>query len=254
MINMKIIVDGLRKLGVRTGDRILVHSSLSKFGYVEGGEETVIHSMLQAVGLEGTVIVPTITGRREDGPKHPPQFDVRKTSCWTGRIPEMFRKWPGAVRSLSPTHSVAALGPEARCLLTGHEDSRTPCGEGSPYVKLAEVGGKVIFFGVTLDSGTTFHSAEELSGVPYHLQPEPTRCQIVDENGQKMERECILHRWGYRRRFAELEEIFLERNILKRSLIGAAKTIVLKSGPMLELTLDLLKKDPWHLVKLEDQP
>ncbi len=251
-VDAKIIHDGLRNLGVQSGDRVLVHSSLSKFGYVEGGPETVILALLHTVGPEGTVLVPTLTGTRRDGPKHPPRFDVRTTPCWTGRIPETLRQWPGAVRSLGPTHSVAALGADARRLLVGHEDCRTPCGPGSPYVKLAEARGKIVFFGMTLRSNTTFHSAEELADVPYHLQPEPTRCRIIDETGRVLERECVLHDWSVSRQFGT-EEVLLEKGILRRGPIGLANTLVVESGPLLEFYVHLLKNDPWHFVKREDR-
>ncbi len=214
----------------------------------------MIRALLAAVEPEGTVLVPTLTGTQKDGPKHPPRFDVRTTSCWTGRIPETLRQWPGAVRSLSPTHSVAALGPDAQRLLAGHEDCRTPCGTGSPYVKLAEAGGKIVFLGVTLDANTTFHSAEELAGVPYHLQPAPTRCHIVDQNGRDLERDCVLHYWGYPRRFAEMEEVLFEKRMLNRGLIGTAKTLVVQSGPMLDFVVDLLTRDIWHLVEPKARP
>lgn len=254
MVNTKIIAEGLRALGVRAGDRVLVHSSLSKFGHVEGGAPTVIRALLSAVGPEGTVLVPTLTGTQKDGPKHPPRFDVRTTPCWTGRIPETLRQWPGAVRSLGPTHSVAAVGPDAQRLLVGHEDCRTPCGTSSPYVKLAEAGGKILFLGATLDANTTFHSAEELAGVPYHLQPAPTRCHIVDETGRELQRDCVLHYWGYPRRFGEMEAALFERGILKRGVIGAARTLLVEGGPMLDFTVDLLTRDTWHLVEPKERP
>ncbi len=250
MITKSTIVDGLRSLGIHPGDKVLVHSSLSSFGYVLGGAKTVVESLLQTVGPEGTVLVPTLTGTRKDSPENPPYFDVRNTPCWTGIISETLRKWPGAVRSLGPTHSVAAFGPDARWLLEGHENCHTPCGEGSPYVKLAQSGGKLVFFGVNLNSNTTLHSAEELAGVPYHLQSRPTRCQIVDESGKTIIRECFLHNWGYYpRRFWDMENIFLEKGFLKIGVIGRAKTMVVESGPMLDFTVTLLKMDPLYMVR-----
>ena len=154
-VGVETIVDGLRGLSVRAGDRVFVHSSLSRFGHVRGGAETVIRALLHVVGEEGTILAPTLTGTREDGPTHPPQFNVQTTPCWTGIIAEKLRHWPGAIRSLGPTHSVTGLGPDAWRLLSGHEDCRTPCGEASPYVKFAKAGGKIILFGVTLDAITT---------------------------------------------------------------------------------------------------
>ena len=248
-ISEKIIVKGLRDLGIRYGDRVLVHSSLSKFGYVEGGAKSVVSALLLAIGPEGSLLAPTLTGAPEDGPVCPPRFDVQSTPSWTGRIAETVRQWPGAMRSLGPTHSIAAVGPDSRRLLAGHEDCRTPCGDGSPYVKLADAGGKIIFLGVTLDANTSFHAAEELAGVPYHLQTVPTRCRILNEEGRELERECVLHRWDTERRFAEMEEVLYAKRVLHRGQIGAAKTLIVESKPMLDFTIDLLRKDPWSLTK-----
>ncbi len=44
------IINGLLDLGLKSSDEIEVHSSLSSFGYVEGGAETVISALKEAVG------------------------------------------------------------------------------------------------------------------------------------------------------------------------------------------------------------
>ena len=251
-VRVETIVNGLWDLSIRAGDTVLVHSSLSRFGEVNGGAETVIRALLQAVGEEGTILAPTLTGTREDGPTHPPRFNVRTTPCWTGRVAETLRLWPGAIRSLGPTHSVTALGSDARRLLAGHEDCRTPCGAASPYVKLAKAGGKIIFFGVTLDANTTFHAAEELACVPYHLQQESTPCLIIDETGRELKRDCLLHYWNHKRRFHELEEVLFGKGILKRGLVGPVHTLIVESAPMMEFTLGILKRDPWYLVETRE--
>ena len=58
-VTYSMLVDGLGNLGLTEGDVVLVHSSLSRFGYVEGGADTVVDALLAAVGAEGTVAVPT---------------------------------------------------------------------------------------------------------------------------------------------------------------------------------------------------
>lgn len=253
-VNKEDIVQGLRELGVRPGDHILVHSSLSRFGYVEGGAQTVIEALLATVAPEGTVLVPTLTGKSTDGPDNPPAFDVRATPCWTGRIPETFRLRPEARRSLHPTHSVAAIGALAHALTSGHEECYLPCGDGSPWVKLARAGGKLVFFGVNLNCNTTFHAAEELAGVPYHMQSRISRCRMTDWNGRTFERGYLLHQWGTPRRFEELEEAFLAMGLLRRGQIGAARVLVVDDGPMLEYTVDWLRRDPWALVPPNSRP
>ena len=48
----------LRALGIRLDDTLMVHSSLSALGHVEGGPETVVDALREAVGPGGTLIVP----------------------------------------------------------------------------------------------------------------------------------------------------------------------------------------------------
>ena len=55
------IAAGLARAGMRPGDTVLVHSSLSRFGHVEGGANAVIDALLQALGPEGTLIMSAIT-------------------------------------------------------------------------------------------------------------------------------------------------------------------------------------------------
>lgn len=53
------IENGLRKLGVKNGMALEVHCSLSKFGYVDGGAATVINALMQVVGKEGAIVMPS---------------------------------------------------------------------------------------------------------------------------------------------------------------------------------------------------
>jgi len=246
-VTWKELAEGLRELGLESGSIVLVHSSLSSFGYVVGGAEAVIKALLMVVGEDGTVLVPTLTGSIMDCPENPPIFSLDKP-CWTGKIPEKFRKMPGAVRSLHPTHSVAAIGPEAEQLLKGHEECETPCGECSPYVRLARLGGYILFLGVTLDSNTTFHAAEELAEVRYHLQPEPVRSRIILPHGEKVV-EGRIHAYGTPRAFGDMEEKLHAEGILVRGKIGRATVRLVKANEMLDYTVKLLKKDELALIR-----
>src|SRR5919201_6383296 len=103
-LSREAIVSDLRALRLEAGALVLVHSSLSSLGWVESGAQTVIDALLEAVSPDGTVLVPTLTGTIQDGPEHPPIFDPRATPCWTGIIPETFRRLPSTRRSSHPTH------------------------------------------------------------------------------------------------------------------------------------------------------
>lgn len=248
-INILDLLNTFESIGIRKGDTLLVHSSLSSFGYVEGGEQTVIEALLASVGIGGNVFVPTLTGKPSDGPTNPPVFDVKKSPCWTGRIPSEFMKLSEAKRSLHPTHSLAGIGLLVDYLIKGHEDSLTPCGKNSPYIKIAEIGGYILLLGVAMDSNTTIHSAEELANVPYHLQKEKTECTIIDYDGDILKRRLYLHHWGTPRYFQKIEEPLENLHILTQIKCGNSVIRLIKSMPMIEWLYEKLIKNPEYLIK-----
>lgn len=56
----KELISELTKLGLREGMEIEVHSSLSSFGYVEGGAETVIEALMECVTKQGSIFMPSL--------------------------------------------------------------------------------------------------------------------------------------------------------------------------------------------------
>ncbi len=105
VIGKEQIVFSLKLMGIVPGDTLFVHSALSSIGNVEGGADTVIDALLEAVGEQGTVAVSTLSFG------HP--FCAETTPTGVGAISETFRKRPEAKRSLSPIRSIAAIGAQA---------------------------------------------------------------------------------------------------------------------------------------------
>lgn len=244
------ILEGFRSMGLKGGDSLLVHSSLSSFGHVEGGAQTVIQALLDAVGPEGAVMVPTLTGKASDGKDNPPQFDVRTTPCWTGRIPETFRQMPQAMRSLHPTHSVAVIGSKGRQLIEGHEKSESPCDKRSPYYKNALLDGYVMLIGVDQECNTTVHCCEELAGVPYHLHKVITETWITGYNGEKILVRNKLHDWQKPPTdFNNFEPLFKSKGVMKTGVIGESTIRLISARAMLDVAVDTLIKDPYFLLK-----
>lgn len=166
----------LRSVGVRTGDVLLVHSSLSSLGWVNGGAVAVVRALLDALGPAGTLAVPTQTGGLSDpahweNPPVPrewwetvratmPAFDPATTpSAYMGVIAETVRTWPGARRSAHPQTSFAALGPRAAEITAGHALD-CALGDRSPLARLEELGARVLLLGAGYGSCTAFHLAE----------------------------------------------------------------------------------------------
>jgi aminoglycoside 3-N-acetyltransferase len=166
----------LQALGVRPGSVLLVHASLAALGWVCGGVVPVVQALRDAVGDEGTVVVPTHTSENSDPAEwrnppvpeawwpvirdHMPGFDPRLTpSRGMGAVAEAFRTSPGAYRSEHPVTSFAAVGPAAERIVSGHrlDDG---LGESSPLGRIYELDGDVLLLGVGHGSNTSLHLAE----------------------------------------------------------------------------------------------
>ncbi|MCX7919981.1 MAG: AAC(3) family N-acetyltransferase [bacterium] len=251
MITKSDIINGLQNLGLQQGSIALVHSSLRSFGYVDGGAETVIDALLESVGETGTIIVPTLTGNAQQNAIIPPVFDPINTPCWTGMIPETFRHRKQAVRSLHPTHSVAAIGNYAEYVTRNHETCETPCAMDSPYGKLVKLGGYILLIGCMHNSSTLLHLVEEIANSPYHLLPEPVDAQLIRSDGTTQIIRCRIHRWGWERDFNKIDSLLSDANIMHIGKIGKSTVRLIAARPMVELVLRELESDPLYLLTLE---
>ena len=242
------ITADLRRLGIEPGSTLLVHSSLSRIGNVDGGAGTIIDALRDAVGAEGTVLFPTLTGAASDGPNHPPVFDALATGCWTGRIPEIARLRPDAVRSLHPTHSVVAIGPAAERYTTGHEIGTTPCDERSPYYRLIMEHGYLLLLGADHESNTTLHCLEELAEVPYHLQDEVTASHLLDSQGQSVTVRNRLHLWRWERHFGRVDQPLKAAGAQRVGKVGQAPARLVSADLLARTIIPFLWRDPLYLL------
>ncbi|MCL2189602.1 MAG: AAC(3) family N-acetyltransferase [Defluviitaleaceae bacterium] len=170
MVHKQMLLD-LQAMGVMPGANLLVHSSFKSLGKDVESPAQVIETLRFALGEEGTLLIPALT--YEQVPVFPEEkrvFDVRNTPSDVGIISETFRKMEGVVRSLHPTHSVAAAGKRTQEFVANHEKDSTPVGENSPFRKLRDAKGFILMLGCGLAPNTSMHGVEELAGAPYCLR------------------------------------------------------------------------------------
>lgn len=242
----KRISEDLFASGLRKGGPVLVHSSLSSMGYIPGGTETVIRGLLDALGPDGTLLLPALSYAHVDAAR--PVFDVLRTPSNIGAIPEYFRTRPGTIRSVNPTHSVCGIGAQAEIYLKSHYLDETPCGANSPYRILRNRGGQILFLGCGLEPNTSMHSVEELAEPPYLFGPTITY-RIVLPDGNEVRMNCRRHNFAdWRQRYDRIGPLLADEG-LKIGKVLAATVHILEAPLMWERALAALKRDPLYFVE-----
>lgn len=222
------LVRALRDLGVRSGDAVMLHSAFEAHHGFRGTSADAIDAFLEAVGPDGHLLMVSMPYRSSsiDYLEKGKPFDVRRTPSGMGLVSEMFRRRPGVLRSLHPTHPVLAAGPNAAWFVEGHERCLYPCGPGTPFDRLLEAHGKVVFLNVAFAYFTFFHWLEHRVapqvGVTLYVE-QPFDAPVVDRHGNaRTVRTYVFARDAIRRRrFEVLERRLRAEGLVRRVRVGA---------------------------------
>jgi aminoglycoside 3-N-acetyltransferase len=240
--------------GVAKGQSIIVHTSLSSIGFVVGGAETLIRALLEIVGEEGTLIMPSQTWKNLDPEsgvhweepaewwpiirENWPAYNKHITpAIGMGAVAEMFRKWPEAHRSDHPARSFAAIGKQAEYITKEHDLSNI-FGEGSPIAKLYELDGFVLLIGVGHDKNTSLHLAETRASFPSK--------RFVDESSAIMTSDG--RRWTTYSTQAVVDDDFVplglayeQQHGIPIHKVGDADVRLLKQRPLIDWAVDWMQ-------------
>lgn len=176
LVTRTSLAQDLRAAGVKRGDILLAHISLSKLGFVVGAARTIVEALNDAVGDDGTIVMPSYSGELSDpaewqSPPVPSDWiDIirEETQAFSeqltptrgmGVVPEYFRTAPGTVRSSHPQSSFCACGKHAeRITADQHYDYRF--GPNSPLGQMRDLGGKAVLIGAPYDTCSFFYLSQ----------------------------------------------------------------------------------------------
>ena len=226
---------GLCGLGVEKGDALFVHSSLSSLGHVEGGADTVVDALLDAVGPFGTLAVPTFT--RYDEP-----YDPEESPSTVGAVTDAARTHEDAVRSIHPTKSIVVIGPDAAELVADHAPANS-LGIDSPLHRIIQRGGRILLVGVDHTTNSALHVAERLAGMAYRDQKAETTTSV----GNGIERVTV-NQVHCSKGFEAISPLARHAGIVRMGQIGAAEVRLIEGEPLLDLAVELLEAEPGALL------
>lgn len=255
MIGFRELVDGFKELGLEKGDVILVHSSFKSFGGVEGGPQTVIDALLEVVGEEGTLVMPTFTPSfceryNKEGKGY---FDVDNTPSETGILTEIVRKMPGAKRSVNPIYSVAVYGKLTEELSSVNDKS--VFGKGSIFGKLHELDAKIMIIGLRYNNSWTFvHHIEQMEGCNYRYFKDFSGTIVV--GGKRYDDTFTMLVRDLKKKVITnvdpMGEILEKRGAVKIKKIGQSIVKLMRAKEVYDITAIEMKKNPRVLYSIAE--
>ena len=250
VITKNDLITQFRKIGIRPGDVLLVHSSLSKIGFIENGAKDVVDALLEVLGPDGHLLMPNSPNAsfQLDYIRNLEVFDVAHAVSKLGAISEYFRNLPDAVRSAHPTEPVSCIGPDAEYFVGHHFGNLTPYNENSPYYRVSARNGKILYLGVTLDNaGTNLHTLED--AVPDFkfpvYYPKEFEVKVLFENGTMRTMKTLVHNpdQSKKRKCDGLIPLFMEKGVMNKVKIGKADALLTDAKGMLDVMLKQYKEN-----------
>lgn len=239
----------LNALGLEPGMTVIVHVALSKLGWVSGGAVALIQALMDALTPEGTLVMPAHSGNLSDpalwcNPPVPlewqqvirdtmPAFEPTITpTSGIGTMPEVFRNFPGVLRSNHPAVSFTAWGWHAEAITSGHALDYS-LGEESPLARIYDLNGYVLLIGVGHDRNTSLHLSEYRSG----CRAKQKQGAPVMENGTRTWREYEDYDIDSDD-FPPIGAAFEQSHYIRRGLVGSAESRLIPQRELVDFATE----------------
>lgn len=245
------IFEALCYANIKKGDIIFVHSDVSVFGKLGNIRDRdkflgmILNVFKEAVGPEGTIIMPTFTYSFTKGETYCPET----TPSTVGVLTEFFRKQNGVTRTIHPIFSAAVWGKEKVYFTEGL--SKDSFDDDSIFGKLRKKKGKLVFFGVDFHALTFLHHIEQKHGVPYRYMKSFTgKIKVGDKEYEDtytyyvryLDKNVITDASGF-------ERCALDSGILKEVKLGYSAIKAARSNDIFDLGYELLDRDIFFFLK-----
>jgi len=236
--------NGLCRLGVKAGMMLAVHCSLSSFGLIDGGAETIIDVIKNTVGPKGAVLMPSF----RLSPNLPLdetdkklgltlkikilQNDNEKSAM--GIVADTFRKMPGVITG-EGVFRVSAWGRDAE----KHASSG--------FQHLIDSGGYALLLGVDIYRLSAMHYVENHmpAEIKSKFAPSKEAREIYPQS------EWFIEAWKPSAKpWYTIQERAYEKGYIDDAVIGSAKCMLLQVKNVIEIYKQALQNEPFELYGL----
>jgi aminoglycoside 3-N-acetyltransferase len=239
----------LRALGVAPGDTVLLHAGFTPWSGFTGSPQSLVECLLRLVGPQGHLLMVSMayTGSALEYLKAGEPFDVGRTMSRMGLVSEIFRRRRDVHRSRNPVHPILAHGPRAEWLIADHDATPFSCGEGTPFEKLAQLGGKILLFDVSYLTATFLHHLEHRFrtrlGVRVYHDERIEAAVVTPEGTPRRVAVCVFEPTTARARdqvWLDLEPEFRRAGALRAGRVGNTPLVLMDARRLIECADRLL--------------
>lgn len=254
VLNKKDVLKQLKHLGIRKGMVLLVQVNTKKMGHLIGGEQMLVEALMESVGYEGTIIVPTFTTELLDPSCQKNKKEKIARMYWddirTSILPfdkkltlpkdedpfvYQFLRNDGIVRSYHPVYSFAAWGKYAKVICHQHP-LHFGLNEDSPLGKVLDYNGYIVSLGCKYDECVIFYHAQYKYGkLPIRIISAPIENNNLVQWKDMLDIECE------NGEISKIGNMMEEKCVVKSSFIGTTKCNFFSSKEAVSMAITYFK-------------
>ena len=244
MLDKNEIVKGLKTLGVKRGMALEVHSSLKSFGYVKGGALTVIDSLIECVGNDGSIVMPSF---RISKPMELSQEDIKNKLSLKLKILESNNTEPSGMGAIADEFRKRedVLTGEGLFRVSAWGKDKKKNSEG--FQNLIECGGWALLIGVDIYSLSSMHYVEEFlpQRIKAIFQADKRLLEIYPENEWYIETGVPPIKAWYK-----IQDRAYRNGSINETIIGRSKCMLFKINDIVGIYKKWLQEDPFGLYEI----
>ena len=237
------IIRALNDVGIEQGDTIFVHSDISIFGKIQLLKrrdflENIIKAFKQAIGPDGTLILPTFSYSFCENKV----YDINNSRSKVGALTEYFRKLPDVKRTINPIFSVGVYGKQKEEYMGIGKDCFD---DESIFGKLLKNKAKVVFFGAPFQSCTFMIYIEQTFNVPYRFIKKFNGIIKTEEREYRDEYTYYVRylNRNVTRDSSKFEHCLINNGMMRKIKLGNGSIMAVKTDSLFKEGLRNLKKD-----------